>query len=99
MPRAGSNHQRYNRVYEAKQRAAGMVRGPRLTPEAAESLRLLAFKHRLTPSEVVCRLLLDLRLDAPVAASRSEQIRKLAEEFGVCEAEAEVMLGNLPTPH
>jgi len=47
-----------NRRYEARQREKGYVRGPRITGDAAERLRTLAFIHGLTPCEVVSRLLL-----------------------------------------
>ena len=45
--------------YEAKQRAMGFVRGPRITAEAAEALRVLAYRHRMDPWQVVSVLLLD----------------------------------------
>ena len=95
MPRAGADHQRYNRTYEAKQKAAGWVRGPRITEDASERLRILAFKHRLTPSEVVCRLLLDLPLDSNKATTRAEQLRAIAMEFGVDDIDAAKLLDGL----
>jgi hypothetical protein len=93
MPRAGANHAKYNARYEAKQKAAGWVRGPRITDLAAERLRTLAFQHRLTPSEVVCRLLLDFPLGNQPA--RSEQLRTIAKEFGVDDIEAAKLLDGL----
>jgi len=54
-----------NARYEARMRVAGYVRGPRISAEAAERLRELAHRHRLTPSDVVTRLLLGIALDAP----------------------------------
>lgn len=48
----------YNRDYEERRKAAGYVRGPRIRKEASERLQILAFRHRLTPAEVVSRLLL-----------------------------------------
>ena len=92
MPRAGSAHAKYNRDYEARMKLLGCVRGPRLTHEAAERLRVLAFNHRLTPGQVVCRLLLDLPLDSDKATPRAEQVRAIAVEFGVSDSEAETML-------
>lgn len=58
--------------YEAKRRSEGWVRGPRITADAAEQLRILAHRHRLTPSEVVSRLLLQVPLesDAPAFGAR-----------------------------
>ena len=52
-----------NSRWEAKQREAEWVRGPRITGEASERLRTLAYRHRITPSEVVTRLLLGIPLD------------------------------------
>ena len=52
-----------NARWEKKQRAAGWVRGPRITGEASERLRTLAYRHRITPAEVVTRLLLGIPLD------------------------------------
>ena len=52
-----------NARWEAKQREAGWVRGPRITGEASERLRTLAYRHRITPAEVVTRLLLGIPLD------------------------------------
>lgn len=54
----------HNQRYEAKKKAEGWVRGPRITADAAEQLRILAFRHRLTPAKVVSRLLLGIGLDA-----------------------------------
>ena len=48
-----------NRRYESRQRGKGFVRGPRVRGDAAERLRDLAYRHKLTPCEVVSRLLLD----------------------------------------
>ena len=56
-----------NRRYEARQRAKGYVRGPRIRGEAAERLRELAYCHNLSPCEVVSRLLLDEPLGANIA--------------------------------
>lgn len=53
----------HNQRYEAKKKAEGWVRGPRITADAAEQLRILAFRHRLPPAEVVSRLLLGIGLD------------------------------------
>lgn len=53
-----------NQRYEAKKKAEGWVRGPRITADAAEQLRILAFRHRLTPADVVSRLLVGTPLDA-----------------------------------
>ena len=55
----------YNARYEARQRAKGYVRGPRITGEAAARLRDLAYVHNLTPCEVVSRLLLGEPLPIP----------------------------------
>ena len=52
-----------NARWERKQRASGWVRGPRITGEASERLRTLAYRHRITPAEVVTRLLLGIPLD------------------------------------
>lgn len=64
-----------NAKWEAKQREAGWVRGPRITADAAERLRDLAHRHRLTPAQVVSRLLLDITLgiDGPVGFSEQER--------------------------
>ena len=61
-----------NARYEARKRDQGWVRGPRITADAAEQLRGLAYRHRLTPSEVVSRLLLEVPLasDAPAFGAR-----------------------------
>ena len=58
----------HNQRYEAKKKAEGWVRGPRITADAAEQLRILAFRHRLPPAEVVSRLLLGVSLDADTPA-------------------------------
>lgn len=61
MPRATTpkpKQREYNAAYEARRKAAGYVRGPRIRSEASERLQVLAFRHRLTPAEVVSRLLL-----------------------------------------
>ena len=55
-----------NARYEAKRKAEGWVRGPRITADAAEQLRVLAHRHRLTPAEVVSRLLLEIPLGSVV---------------------------------
>lgn len=46
----------------------GFVRGPRITAEAAEALRELAYRHRLDPWQVVSVLLLDSASRADLAA-------------------------------
>jgi len=48
----------HNARYERKRREAGWVRGPRISGQASERLRELAFQHRLDPCEVVTRLIL-----------------------------------------
>ena len=58
-----------NSRYEARRRIEGWVRGPRITHDASEQLRILAYRHRLTPSEVVTRLLLSVPLGADVPAT------------------------------
>lgn len=65
-----------NARWEAKQREAGWVRGPRITADASERLRELAFEYRLTPAQVVSRLLLGVPLafDAPVPLSYQERV-------------------------
>ena len=67
----------HNERYERKRRAAGWVRGPRISGEASERLRELAFQHRLDPCEVVTRLILGEPLG--VAGSQPE----------TCEADVE----------
>ena len=65
-----------NARYEAKRRTEGWVRGPRITHDASEQLRILAFRHRLTPSEVVTRLLLEIPLGSdanPMGLSEPER--------------------------
>ena len=57
----------HNQRYEATKKAEGWVRGPRITADAAEHLRILAFRHRLDPCEVVSRLLLGESLGADEA--------------------------------
>lgn len=64
MPRAHSYLPKYGEQQAARERANGTVRGPRITAEAAESLRVLAYRHRLNPSEVVSRLLTGVPLEA-----------------------------------
>ena len=61
----------YKIRFEAKQRAAGYVRGPRIRSEASQRLRDLAYRHNLTPCEVVSRLLLDepLGVDCRITAA------------------------------
>ena len=52
------------RNYERRQKAKGFKRkGVRLPGDAAAQLEELCWKHRLTESEVVARLLLGLPLD------------------------------------
>jgi hypothetical protein len=65
-----------NAKWEAKQREAGWVRGPRITADAAERLRELAFEYRLTPAQVVSRLLIGVPLafDEPVPLSYQERV-------------------------
>lgn len=65
-----SRYDDHKRRYEAHRRAEGFVRGPRITGEAAERLRALAFEHRMTPSEVVSRLLMGVSLEAPGVVTR-----------------------------
>ena len=48
----------HNARYERKRKAAGWVRGPRISGDAAEQLREMAYRHRLDPCEVVTRLIL-----------------------------------------
>src|SRR5690625_7756914 len=48
----------HNARHERKRREAGWVRGPRISGQASERLRELAFQHRLDPCEVVTRLIL-----------------------------------------
>lgn len=65
MPRASTPitaARGYRAKYDAKRRAQGWQRGPRITAEAAERLRVLAFQHRLDPCEVVSRLILEIPL-------------------------------------
>lgn len=61
------NQAMYRRRHEEKKRAQGYVRGPRITGEAAERLRTLAFIHGITPSEVVSRLLIGAPMTGVVA--------------------------------
>lgn len=71
-----------NAKWEAKQREAGWVRGPRITADAAERLRDLAYRHRLTPAQVVSRLLLDIPLGFDEPVGFSEQERRDWEAMG-----------------
>lgn len=57
MPRSPTSVQTYNRRYEAKRRRS-YSRGPRITLEAAERLRTLAYELRLNPCDVVSLLIL-----------------------------------------
>ena len=52
-----------NAKWEAKQRAAGWVRGPRITAEAQARLHDLAFQYKLAPAEVSSRLILGIPLE------------------------------------
>ena len=60
-----------NARYEAKQKANGWVRGPRISADAAEQLRELAHTHRLTPAQVVTRLILQVPLGDTQVDARS----------------------------
>lgn len=71
-----------NAKWEAKQREAGWVRGPRITADASERLRDLAYRHRLTPAQVVSRLLLDIPLGYDLPSGFSESERKYWETMG-----------------
>lgn len=44
------------------ERSIPKVRAPRITAEAAERLRLVAFEHRLDPGEALCRIILGISL-------------------------------------
>lgn len=78
--------------WEAKKREAGYVRGPRITAEAAERLRTLAFECRMTPSEVVSRLLIE-------AGERDGRVHTAMREHGLSLAEARcVVAQNLDVP-
>lgn len=67
--------------YEAKRKTAGYVRGPRISAEAAERLRALAFEQRTEPSKVVSRLLIE-------AGERDMRVKAAMREHGLSEAEA-----------
>ena len=54
----------HNERYERKRKAAGWVRGPRISGQASEALREMAFRYRLDPCEVVTRLILGEPLGA-----------------------------------
>lgn len=71
-----------NAKWEAKQREAGWVRGPRITADAAERLRDLAHRNRLTPAQVVSRLLLDIPLGYDLPSGFSESERQYWETMG-----------------
>ena len=73
--------------YEAKKRSAGFVRGPRITADASERLHALAYRHRLTPCEVVSRLLLDMPLDGELGASALWQRREGLSDIEMREVE------------
>lgn len=73
-----------NARWEKKQRDAGWVRGPRITGEASERLRELAYRHRITPAEVVTRLLLGVSLgdSAPTPVRGAEfAVRQDRDKF------------------
>ena len=71
----------HNTAYEARQRAKGMVRGPRITAAAADELHRLSYLHRLTPSQVVSSLILGtLRGSPPLHVSFQERERLSDEE-------------------
>lgn len=63
------------------------VRGPRITHEAAEALRVLAFESRNDPCEVVSRLLLE-------AGEKDSRIRNAMREHGLSRAEARYVVDN-----
>jgi hypothetical protein len=73
--------------YEAKKRAAGFVRGPRITADASERLHALAYRYKLTPCEVVSRLLLDMPLDGEHGASVLWQRREGLSDVEMREVE------------
>ena len=66
------------RRYESRMKARGYVRkGVRIPADAAEQLEELAYRHRMTESEVIARLLLGQPLqqvtqDNPHGLSESE---------------------------
>jgi hypothetical protein len=65
----------YNQRYEAK-RSASYVRGPRITKEAAERLRELAFLLGMHPCDVVSMLVLATHADRQRIARLAFQKRE-----------------------
>ena len=78
-----------NAMYEARRKKDGWVRGPRITQQAAERIRVLAFINRMTPSEVATCLILGQEIQcepahnaAPVQAmgrTRYQKIHRLSD--------------------
>ncbi len=76
-----------SRNYEIRQKANGFKRkAVRLPADAAEQLEELAWRNRMTESEVVSRLLLGLPLKSQDPANPyglSESERAFAREMGI----------------
>lgn len=81
----------YKLKFEAKQKADGYVRGPRIRSEASQRLRDLAYRHNLTPCEVVSRLLLDEPLGADTRITASNPLGLSPLEFADLHAFKEQM--------
>lgn len=85
-----------NARYEARQREAGMVRGPRITKSASEALRGLAYRFNLDPWQVVSALILEaherssLDTAGPVSPNVNLTARQLSamKMHGMSAAEA-----------
>lgn len=77
----------HNQRYEAKRKAAGYVRGPRITAEAAEKLRVLSYETGLTPCALVSRLLAE-------AGEKDSRVRSAMREHNLSESEARYVVEN-----
>lgn len=75
------NQREHNARHEAKRKEAGYVRGPRISSDAAERLRVLSFEHKQAPSHVVSRLLIE-------AGERDNRVKTAMREKGLSLDEA-----------
>ena len=71
-----------NARYEARQRAIGLVRGPRITAEASEALRFLSAYIGKEPREIVSELIVREWRESNTAVAHAMREHRMSE----CEA-------------
>lgn len=77
-----------NRRYEERRKAAGFVRGPRITAEASEALRELAYTTGLDAWQVVSTLILEAKDRQSIRLARDLRFREAMLDHGFSQAEA-----------